>query len=101
MAANWWWGFTDGYHSAGMLSSIGIDKEGQPTITSEEGLNTGMGPHGNKGPAQIDALRNCLPHSKSIVSGKCWHGFGCSWDGPALMLMQNPQPSEGGVLEDF
>ena len=33
MAANWWWGFTDGYHT-GMLSSIGIDKEGH---------NTGMG----------------------------------------------------------
>lgn len=41
MAANWWWGFTDDHTS--MLSSIGIDKEGQPTITSEEGHNTGMG----------------------------------------------------------
>jgi len=40
--SNLWWGFTDGYHT-GMLSSIGVDKEGQPTITSEEGHNTGMG----------------------------------------------------------
>ena len=63
MAANWWWGFTDGYHT-GMLSSIGIDKEGQPTITSEEGHNTGMGHTETRALHKLISMKLLAPFQK-------------------------------------